>query len=75
MLLYMCPQYRWGKNVCSKNFLFSDSITSDEGGIWWVVSANKGQVFSFLFLFNFFSFSDAAFIYLVGRLRQQRLGL
>jgi hypothetical protein len=42
--LTYCGINRWGRNVCSQDLKFSDSITSDKGGIWWVHSATKGQI-------------------------------
>ena len=42
--LTYCGIDRWGRNTCSKQLRFGDSITSDEGGVWWVVRATKGQI-------------------------------
>jgi alpha-tubulin suppressor-like RCC1 family protein len=42
--LTYCGVNRWGRNVCSRDVQFTDSITSDEGGIWWVERATKGQI-------------------------------
>lgn len=30
--------------MCSQDVQFTDSITSDEGGVWWVERATRGQI-------------------------------
>uniref|UniRef100_A0A7S0VEC2 RCC1-like domain-containing protein n=1 Tax=Hemiselmis tepida TaxID=464990 RepID=A0A7S0VEC2_9CRYP len=42
--LTFCGVNIWGRNVCQTKVRFSPSVTNDEGGVWWVVSATRGQI-------------------------------
>lgn len=42
--LTYCGLNRWGKNVCARSVQLASPVTTDQGGVWRVVSATVGRI-------------------------------